>query len=138
MRVSVAGGFAIALAGAVGLALVVTFHLPVPAAYAMLGVLGLGLGPAVSTALIATQSQVAWHQRGMITSAVYAARMLGGAIVVAALGSVHTPADGSPQARFVWIAGLALAALVMLTFLAPSRLEEAPRESSAELPGTLP
>ncbi len=134
MRASVAGGFAVALLGAIGLALVVTFQLPLTAAYAALGVLGLGVGPAASTALIAPQSQVAWDQRGMITSAVYAARMLGGAVVVAALGSVPDSADGVPTVRFESIAVLALAALVLLVILAPGRLEEAPRESSAELP----
>ena len=128
MRASVAGGFAVALLGAVGLALVVTLQLPVAAAYAALGVLGLGVGPAASTALIAPQSQVAWDQRGMITSAVYAARMLGGALFVAALGSLHATRGGVPALRFESIAGLALAALVLLAFLAPSRLEEAPRE----------
>lgn len=128
MRASVAGGFAVAVVGAVGLALVVALQLPLAAAYAALGVLGLGVGPAASTALIAPQSQVAWDQRGMITSAVYAARMLGGAVFVAALGSVRATADGVPSARFESIAALALAALVLLIFLAPSRLEEAPRE----------
>jgi MFS family permease len=130
MRASVAGGFAVALLGAVGLALVVTLQLPVAAAYAALGVLGLGVGPAASTALIAPQSQVAWDQRGMITSAVYAARMLGGALFVAALGSIHATRDGVPSARFGSIAALALGALVLLSFLAPSRLEEAPREGA--------
>jgi hypothetical protein len=128
MRASVAGGFAVALVGAVGLALVVTLQLPIGAAYAALGVLGLGVGPAASTALIAPQSQVAWAERGMITSAVYAARMLGGAVFVAALGSIHATADGVPALRFESIAALALLALVVLIFLAPSRLEEAPRE----------
>jgi predicted MFS family arabinose efflux permease len=134
MRASVAGGFAVALVGAIGLAVVVRFQLPIGAAYAALGVLGLGVGPAASTALIAPQSQVAWDQRGMITSAVYAARMLGGALFVAVLGSVHASEGGVPAVRFESIAALALAALVLLVALAPSRLEEAPRESSAELP----
>jgi MFS family permease len=134
MRASVAGGFAVALLGAVGLALVVTLQLPIAAAYAALSVLGLGVGPAASTALIAPQSQVAWHQRGMITSVVYGARMLGGAVFVAALGSIHASADGVPAVRFESIAVLALGALVMLLVTAPSRLEEAPREASLELP----
>ena len=70
----------------------------------------------------------------MITSAIYAARMLGGAVFVAALGSVHATADGVPAVRFESIAVLTLAALVLLFVVAPSRLEEAPRELSAELP----
>jgi MFS family permease len=138
MRASVAGGFAVALLGAIGLALVVTLQLPIAAAYAALGVLGLGVGPAASTALIAPQSQVAWDQRGMITSAVYAARMLGGALFVAALGSIHASADGVPSARFESIAALALAALVLLSVLAPSRLEEAPRERADQAVSSRP
>ena len=136
MRASVAGGFAVALVGAVGLALVVALELPLAAAYAALGVLGLGVGPAASTALIAPQSQVAWDQRGMITSAVYAARMLGGAVFVAALGSIHASSDGVPAVRFESIAALTLAALLLLFVVTPSHLEEAPREISAELPRT--
>ncbi len=136
MRASVAGGFALALAGAFALAVVVKLELAIPAAYAALGVMGLGLGPAASSGLIAPQSQVAWDQRGMITSAVYAARMLGGAVVVAALGSVHAAANGSPEVRFEWIVILALAAMVALFVLAPSRLEEAPRESTASRSGS--
>ena len=136
MRASVAGGFAVAFAGAVALAVAVKLELALPAAYAALGVMGLGLGPAASSGLIALQSQVAWDQRGMITSAVYAVRMLGGAVVVAALGSVHAAANGSPERRFEWIVVLALAALVMLFVLAPRSLEEAPRESAVDLPRT--
>jgi MFS family permease len=134
MRASVAGGFALGLVGAVGLACVVAFHLPVPAAYAALVVMGLGVGPAASTSLIAPQSQVGWEQRGMITSAVYAARMLGGAVLVAALGSLHTAAHGGPEARFVGLAGLAFLALASLAYLAPGKLVEAPRDVAAELP----
>ncbi len=134
MRASVAGGFAVALVGAIGLAVVVRLQLTIGAAYAALAVLGLGVGPAASTALIAPQSQVAWDQRGMITSAVYAARMLGGALFVAVLGSVHASEGGVPAVRFESIAALALAALMLLVVLAPSQLEEAPRERSAELP----
>ena len=134
MRASVAGGFALAFVGALGLALVVAFQLPLTAAYAALGVLGLGLGPAASTSLIAPQSQVRWDQRGMITSVVYAARMLGGAVLVATLGSLHAAANGSPQARFAGIAALAFAALVSLSYLAPSQLVEAPRDLADELP----
>jgi predicted MFS family arabinose efflux permease len=138
MRASVAGGFAVAFAGAAALAVVVKLELALPSAYAALGVMGLGLGPAASSGLIALQSQVAWDQRGMITSAVFAVRMLGGAVVVAALGSVHAAANGSPERRFEWIAVLALAALVMLFVLAPRSLEEAPRESAVDLPRASP
>lgn len=107
------------------------YGLRAPAAYAALGVMGLGLGPAASSALIAPQSQVAWYQRGMITSAVYAARMLGGAVTVAVLGSIAPMAKSSPAPLFAWIAG---AALVLLFVLTPVQLQEAPRESALDLP----
>ena len=75
MRTSVAGGFAIAALGALALAVVAAEDLGVGWAYAALAVLGIGIGPAASTSLVATQSAAPWHQRGVVTSAVYAARM---------------------------------------------------------------
>ncbi len=84
MRASVAGGFGIAVAGAIGLALVATLDLPVKWAYLALAVHGLGMGPAASTSLVASQNAAPWNQRGAVTSVIYAARMLGGALAVAA------------------------------------------------------
>jgi MFS family permease len=118
MRASVGGGFAIAAAGAVALAVVVSDDLSVRWAYVALAAMGLGLGPAASTSLVASQSAAPWHQRGVVTSAVYATRMLGGAIAVAAFGAGR--AEGA--ARFEGIAGVALAAAVALALLAPSDL----------------
>ncbi len=51
--------------------------------YAALGLLGVGLGPAASTCILAPQARVPWEQRGAITSAVYACRMLGGSLAIA-------------------------------------------------------
>jgi predicted MFS family arabinose efflux permease len=118
MRTSVAGGFAIAALGAAGLALVAAADLPVRWAYVALAVLGIGMGPAASSSLVASQSAAAWHQRGVVTSAIYAMRMLGGAVAVAAMGS---RAAGGAE-RFEGIAAVALLAAVALSLLAPSDL----------------
>lgn len=116
MRASVGGGFALALLGAVALAVVAARDLPVSGAFVALAVLGVGMGPAASSSLVASQSAAPWHQRGVVTSAIYAARMLGGAVAVAAFGG----RDPGGAARFEGIAGVALVAAVTLAVLAPS------------------
>jgi MFS family permease len=116
MKTSVAGGFAVALAGAVALAVVAAANLPVTWAYVALAVLGLGMGPAASTSLVASQSASPWRQRGAVTSAVYATRGLGGAVAVAAFGAWE---EGG-AARFEGIATVALVGAALLTALAPS------------------
>jgi hypothetical protein len=123
MRTSVGGGFAIAAAGAGALAWAGFAGMPAPFVFAALGVLGFGLGPAASTSLVAPQSHVEWQWRGMMTSTCYAARMLGGALAVAALGS--TPAEAGW--RFAGIAAIAAAAVVMLVGMAPGKVGEAAR-----------
>jgi len=120
MRASVGGGFTLALVGASGLVMAVGRGLPTGYALLSLAVLGLGLGPAASTSLVGPQSCVAWEHRGAVTSAVYAARMLGGSVVVAALGPLGTTPHGSALARFVAVACLALAG-------AAAALRSAPR-----------
>jgi MFS transporter len=85
MRASVGGGFALSAVGAILLTVVVGTHQPIGWAFAALAVLGLGLGPAASTATIGPQSVVPWSARSVVTSAVYSARMLGGAIAIAVL-----------------------------------------------------
>jgi hypothetical protein len=125
MRASVAGGFAIALAGAVGLAAAVAFRLPLPAALGALTVVGLGIGPAASTALIAPQTEAPWEERGMVTSVVYGSRMLGGSLMVAALGSAGAAEGAPPAGRFAAIALTALAAVVILASFAPGKLRAA-------------
>jgi MFS family permease len=132
MRPVQMGAFAVAFAGAVMLALVVAFGLPTPWAFAAVGVLGVGLGPAASSSVHATQSCVAWQHRGGVTSAVFAARMLGGSIAVAALGALGR--GGHEGARFVGIAVLALGGLVSAGALAPrgARVGEADAVAPAE------
>ncbi len=127
MRVSVAGGFGIAHArrgGAVlqGRAGAPGSRAPSP----RWGSSGLGLGPAASTALVAPQSHVAWRYRGMMTSTIYACRMLGGSLAVAALGSQGSSATGeaTPTGRFVGILVIAAVA-TLLGLRAPSRVGDA-------------
>ncbi len=126
MRVSVAGGFGIATLGAAALCFAALRGLPVPWSFAALGLLGLGLGPAASTSLVAPQSHVEWRYRGMMTSTIYACRMLGGSLAVAALGGQGSPAAGetAPAGRFVGILVIAAAA-TLLGLRAPSRVPEA-------------
>jgi hypothetical protein len=125
MRASVGGGFAIAFAGAAGAAISVACGLPVVVALASMALLGFGMGPAASSSLVAAQSSVAWRYRGAVTSAVYAARMLGGSLAVAALGALGTHTADVATARFTTIALLAFGAMASSLLMAPSTL--APR-----------
>ncbi len=122
MRAAVAGGFAIAVVGSAALAAVVLLGLPASMAYGALGVMGLGVGPAASGALIAAQTEAAWNERGMVTSVIYGARMLGGALMVAALGGKGAAESAPPGGRFIGIACTALGAFLLLAWLAPGRL----------------
>jgi MFS family permease len=123
MRASVAGGFAIAFLGALGLVLVAIGAVPLGALYPALALTGIGLGPAASTSLVAMQSAVSWRERGLVTSLSYAGRMLGGSVAVAALGA----ADGGGL-RFEALAAIALAAWVSLAMIAPRGASELARD----------
>ncbi len=110
-------GFAVALAGAVALAAVVAVDGPTAWALASLWLLGVGLGCVAITSVLGPQSGVAWGDRGAVTSAIFAARMLGGSLAVAALGAAGS---GAREAgRFVGVATLALAGLALSALLAP-------------------
>jgi hypothetical protein len=122
MRASVGGGFALAFAGAAGVAVSVAFGLPLVFALAAMALLGLGTGPAASSSLVAAQSSVAWQYRGAVTSTVYAARMLGGSLAVAALGALGTHTADVATARFVAIALMAFGAMASLLLMAPGTL----------------
>jgi len=122
MRTSVGGGFALALAGAAGVAISVACGLPIAFAFAAMALLGFGTGPAASTSLVAAQTSVAWRYRGAVTSTVYAARMLGGSLAVAALGAIGPHAADVATVRFTTIAILALAATASSLLMAPSTL----------------
>jgi predicted MFS family arabinose efflux permease len=117
MRVSVGGSFAVALAGSVAFALSTSGRAPGWLAMPALAVLGAGIGPAASTSLLGPQTAVPWSQRGSVTSAVYAVRMLCGSLAVAFLGSVDSAGAGS--SRFAVVAILALGGLATAALTAP-------------------
>ncbi|PTL77090.1 MFS transporter [Vitiosangium sp. GDMCC 1.1324] len=118
LRASAGGGFAIALLGASLFTLGVTYGWGTAATFASLGLLGLGLGPAASTSLIGPQTRAPWQHRGMITSAMYATRMLGGSFTIAAVDLVH----GGFALRFALVAAIAGVAALTLSTLAPGRV----------------
>ncbi len=122
MRASVGGGFAIAFAGALGVAAAVGYGLPNVVTFVAMALLGLGTGPAASTSLVAAQSSVAWRYRGAVTSAVYATRMLGGSLAVAALGALGVYGADAATARFVAIALLVFGAMASSLLMAPDTL----------------
>jgi hypothetical protein len=126
MRRVMTGGFAVAVGGALALAGVASSQLPTTWALASLAVMGVGLGPVASTSIIAPQSCVPWSQRAAVTSVVFASRMLGGSIAVAALGAVGATADGSLAMRFVGVALMAAAGVVAMPLLAPDTLRVEP------------
>jgi hypothetical protein len=115
MRASVGGGFALSAVGAVALTVVVGLHLPLGWAFAALAVLGLGLGPAASTATIGPQSVVPWRARSVVTSAVYSTRMLGGAVAIAVLDIWQS----SPSLQVMLLAPVGIVGGLLLLSLAP-------------------
>jgi hypothetical protein len=118
LRTSAGGGFAIALIGASLLAFGVAQGWGIPATFASLALLGLGLGPAASTSLIGPQMRAPWHYRGMVTSAIYSTRMLGGSFTIALVDLVH----GGFSLRFALIALVAGVAALALGGFAPGRV----------------
>jgi hypothetical protein len=127
LRASAGGGFVLAFLGTTLLALGVARGWSVGAVFASLGVLGLGLGPAASTSIVGPQTRAPWHHRGMMTSAIYASRMLGGSFAIA----VADVLPGGFPARFAFIAALAGVAALGLGALAPGRVEAEPRPATA-------
>jgi hypothetical protein len=115
MRASVGGGFALAAFGAVLLTAVVGTHQHIGWVFGALAVLGLGLGPAASTATIGPQSVVPWSARSVVTSAVYAARMLGGAVCIAVLDLWQS----SPSMQVMLLAPVGILGGVLLLGVAP-------------------
>jgi MFS family permease len=127
MRVSVGGGLCLALAGSGLLTLAAAFDWSLPAILASLALLGLGLGPAASTAIIGPQARAPWHHRGAVTSAVYAVRALGGSVTVAAMALAH----GGNAQRFGLIAILTGVAAGVLVALAPRSFPQRVADSPA-------
>jgi hypothetical protein len=120
------GAFAVAFLGALALAAVAATGLPTSWALASLGLLGFGLGPAASASIIAPQSCVPWRYRAAVTSTIFASRMLGGSIAVAALGTLGAAGHGA--ARFAGIAVLAVGGLVASAAVAPRGVQVEPGE----------
>jgi hypothetical protein len=83
----VIGSFLVAGA-AIGLAMTVREATSARALHVMTGALGLGMGMAVSSSLIAVQTSVRWERRGQATASSIFFRTMGGALAVAAFGSM--------------------------------------------------
>ncbi|HET9155854.1 MAG TPA: MFS transporter [Myxococcaceae bacterium] len=83
--------------------------------YASLALLGIGLGPAASTCIIAPQARVQWEQRGAITSAVYACRMLGGSLAIALVNLLA----GSEPHQVLLVVAIAAVGALSIERLAP-------------------
>ncbi|HSP18971.1 MAG TPA: MFS transporter [Myxococcaceae bacterium] len=115
LRASAGLGFLVAGVGAALFGLALAQHAPAGWLYAALGVLGVGLGPAASTCIIAPQARVSWEQRGTVTSAVYACRMLGGSLAIAVVNLV----GGAESRQVLLVLALALAGALGIARLAP-------------------
>jgi MFS family permease len=93
-------GVALVMAGAVGLAALV--HSPNIAAVASLCfVIGCGLGLSALPCLIAAQSSVDWHERGVVTGTHMFARSLGSAVGVAVFGAIANTVFGEGDVNSV-------------------------------------
>ena len=115
LRASAGLGFLIAGAGAALFGLALWHGAGDGWLYASLGLLGIGLGPAASTSIIAPQARVPWEQRGAITSAVYACRMLGGSVAIALVNLMA----GSEPRQVLLVVTIAAAGALAIERLAP-------------------
>jgi hypothetical protein len=122
LRASAGGGFALAAASLLSLAVLASRGYAI-VAFPALFLVGVGLGPAVSTCLVGPQSRAPHEARGMITSGIYATRALGGALAVAALGD-RSGLVSSGAGRFGVLT--VVAAVVALVVLASTRTNEQP------------
>ena len=129
MRASVGAALAICAVGAVLLGFCAHGQASLGEILIALGIFGFGLGPAASTSTIGPQSVVPWRARGAVTSAVYATRMLGGAVAIALLDL----AQAHPALQIMLIAPIAAAGAALLVMVAPGsmRTEVDLRELSA-------
>jgi EmrB/QacA subfamily drug resistance transporter len=115
---------------------------------ALLGVLGVGIGPMYPTSTIVMQNAVKPHQLGTATGALNFFRLLGGAIIVAVFGAIvlgsagdvggavtleklrSGHADFAPAFRLVFIAGAAFLAVALASLLV---VEERPLHGPVRL-----
>ncbi len=119
MRWSAGGGYLLATFAALALVFAARAN-STPGVLVALAALGLGLGPAASTSLVGPQNHVAPELRGIITSACYASRMLGGSVAIGLLGAL------APAARQVELAFQSLVVLAAAGVLAAVTLSPAP------------
>ena len=118
LRASAAGGFAVAAVGGVLLAGALVRGWGDAATFGALAILGFGLGPAASTSIFAPQQRVPWRQRGAVTSALYACRMLGGSLTIAVLNL----AQGQLPVQAALLAVVPIVGALALARLAPPTL----------------
>jgi len=115
---------------------------------ALLGVLGVGVGPMYPTTTIVMQNAVKPHQLGIATGVLNFFRLLGGAIIVAAFGAIvlgsagehaaviaveklaAAPADFVPAFRVVFVAAAGFLAVALACVLA---VEERPLHGPVRL-----
>lgn len=133
MRWSAGGGYLLACAAAVGMELASRAGATVPVLIA-LAVLGLGLGPAASTSLVAPQNHVEPNLRGIVTSACYASRMLGGSVTIALIGAL-APEGKAVSFAFATLVGMAAAGFVAILALAPPKRDVSDREGPGRAGG---
>ncbi len=126
LRASAAGGFAVAAVCAALLAAALVHGWGDAATFGALALLGLGLGPAASTSIFAPQQRVPWHERGAVTSALYANRMLGGSLTIAFLNL----AQGRLTVQVLLLATVPLLGALALARLAPAALAGEHSQSS--------
>jgi len=126
LRASAAGGFGVAAFGAALLAMALVWSWGDVATFSALAISGFGLGPAASTCIFAPQQRVPWHERGAVTSALYANRMLGGSLTIALLNL----AQGQLAVQAVLLACVPLAGALVLWRLAPPTLADEDSDSA--------
>jgi MFS family permease len=117
LRASAGLGFGVAGVGAAAFGLALTHGAADGWLYASLAFLGFGLGPAASTCIIASQARVRWAERGAVTSAIYACRMLGGSVAIALVNALHR----SVAAEVVLLVAIAWTGAWMVRRFAPAR-----------------
>lgn len=123
-RVSVIAGLATIVLAGLLLQVVPHVNTALWAAIAASGISGIGMGLSATAFMIATQSAVGWAERGVATASIQFSRTIGGAVGVAALGTVLS---AGMSARLAGVEGSDLGADALL--------DPAIRETLA--PGTL-
>lgn len=132
-----------ALTTVAGLLLALTVESPSAVTVAVLAFfVGAGLGMGSVPAMVAAQSSVAWHERGVVTGAQMFARSAGSAIGVAVLGALanaRIAAEGGPRDPQAIVAGTqvvfwAVVVVAALIFAAAALMPRVPVEEAGEAP----